>query len=283
MAWIESHQELGRHPKALKLTRLLKAEQPGTALPAVVGYLHFLWWWAMDFAQDGSLARYDAYEIAEAAQWNGDAQAFLDALIEAGFIDRKGDDLTLHDWDEYAGKLLERRAKDRERKRTAAEEAKRERGTPNNSDGKPTERGRTPSLPNLTQPNQHNQTKPNQHNPTLPNQTKPSAASAESLEQTFAAFWNEYPRKVGKTKCFDVWKKLKPSAELVEKIMAAVMAQKQTAQWQKDGGAYIPHPTTWLNQGRWDDEVPEVRHQEGGQNGRTSQDQPATTGFHEAD
>lgn len=158
MAWIESHQELGRHPKALKLTRLLKAEQPGTALPAVVGYLHFLWWWAMDFAQDGSLARYDAYEIAEAAQWNGDAQAFLDALIEAGFIDRKGDDLTLHDWDEYAGKLLERRAKDRERKRTAAEEAKRERGTPNNSDGKPTERGRTPSLPNLTQPNQHNQT-----------------------------------------------------------------------------------------------------------------------------
>ena len=237
----------------------------------------------MDFAQDGSLARYDAYEIAEAAQWNGDAQAFLDALIEAGFIDRKGDDLTLHDWDEYAGKLLERRAKDRERKRTAAEEAKRERGTPNNSDGKPTERGRTPSLPNLTQPNQHNQTKPNQHNPTLPNQTKPSAAPAESLEQTFAAFWNEYPRKVGKTKCFDVWKKLKPSAELVEKIMAAVMAQKQTAQWQKDGGAYIPHPTTWLNQGRWDDEVPEVRHQEGGQNGRTSQDQPATTGFHEAD
>ena len=28
-----------------------------------------------------------------------------------------------------------------------------------------------------------------------------------------------------------------------------------SAQWQRDNGQYIPHPATWLNQGRWDDEL----------------------------
>jgi hypothetical protein len=33
--------------------------------------------------------------------------------------------------------------------------------------------------------------------------------------------------------------------------------QKTSAQWQKDNGQYIPNPATWLNQGRWDDEIKE--------------------------
>jgi hypothetical protein len=35
----------------------------------------------------------------------------------------------------------------------------------------------------------------------------------------------------------------------------AVEAQKKSKQWQKDDGQYIPNPSTWLNQGRWDDEL----------------------------
>ena len=36
--------------------------------------------------------------------------------------------------------------------------------------------------------------------------------------------------------------------------------QKFTAcdQWKKDGGQFIPHPATWLNQEGWDDE-PEIK------------------------
>jgi len=119
MAWIESHQELGRHPKTRRLARIL-----GISLPAAVGHLHYLWWWALDFAEDGDLSGYDSYEIAEAAMWEGDPDEFVDALIHcgpggmAGFLDRTGDGgLVLHDWDEYAGRLIERRARDRERKR----------------------------------------------------------------------------------------------------------------------------------------------------------------------
>lgn len=38
-----------------------------------------------------------------------------------------------------------------------------------------------------------------------------------------------------------------------EKILAAVQAAKRSDQWTKDGGQFIPHPATWINQGRWDD------------------------------
>jgi len=112
MAWIESHQELGRHPKTKKLARLT-----GIALPAAIGHLFYLWWWAMDYAQDGDLTRYAVEEIADAALWNKDARKLIDALVEAGFLDRDGDNLGIHDWHKYAGKRLEQLARDRDRKR----------------------------------------------------------------------------------------------------------------------------------------------------------------------
>ena len=34
-----------------------------------------------------------------------------------------------------------------------------------------------------------------------------------------------------------------------------VLAQARSAQWNRDGGQFIPHPRTWLHQGRWQDEV----------------------------
>lgn len=109
MAWIESHQALANHPKTLKLARLL-----GISRVAAVGHLHFLWWWATDYAQDGSLARFDALDIAIAADWQGDPNGLLRALREAGFLD---EDDALHDWHNYAGRLIERRRADAARKR----------------------------------------------------------------------------------------------------------------------------------------------------------------------
>ncbi len=47
---------------------------------------------------------------------------------------------------------------------------------------------------------------------------------------------------------------LAPSQDLVEVMLAALGDQLRSEQWRKDGGRYIPHPTTWLNQTRWEDE-----------------------------
>lgn len=75
------------------------------------------------------------------------------------------------------------------------------------------------------------------------------------MEETndFNAFWEKYPRKVGKTAAFKKWKTIKNINLTI--ILTAIENQKKTDQWKKDGGIYIPHPATWLNQGRWEDEV----------------------------
>ena len=72
--------------------------------------------------------------------------------------------------------------------------------------------------------------------------------------ESFDAFWAAYPRKVGKGKARRVWARLRPAQPLLSEIMDAIDWQKKSVQWTKDGGQFIPHPATWLNQERWSDE-----------------------------
>lgn len=76
------------------------------------------------------------------------------------------------------------------------------------------------------------------------------------VEERFDAFWKAYPKKIGKGASRKVWIKLKPSQALLEQMLETVEAFKDTDQWKQDNGQYIPNPSTWLNQGRWEDEVP---------------------------
>ena len=80
----------------------------------------------------------------------------------------------------------------------------------------------------------------------------------------FDEFWSQYPKKIGKAAAGKSWRKIKPSAELHQTILAAVSAHKTTDQWTKDGGKFIPHPATWLNQRRWEDEIetPSATHRD---------------------
>lgn len=70
----------------------------------------------------------------------------------------------------------------------------------------------------------------------------------------FDSFWSAYPRKVGKGNARKSWLKIGPGQELLTKILSAVERDKKTDQWQREGGRFIPHPATWLNQERWEDE-----------------------------
>ena len=73
--------------------------------------------------------------------------------------------------------------------------------------------------------------------------------------EDFDAFYAMYPRHENKSAALKAWKKLKPNAELQAIMAKALMEQKKSPQWKKDGGQYIPYPSTWLNQRRWEDEV----------------------------
>lgn len=72
----------------------------------------------------------------------------------------------------------------------------------------------------------------------------------------FALFWQEYPRKAAKAAALKAWKKLNPSPELVERIIAHVRDHKRSPDWLKDGGQFVPHPATFLNGQRWEDDIP---------------------------
>lgn len=86
---------------------------------------------------------------------------------------------------------------------------------------------------------------------------------ASLMTRRFDEFWAAYPRKAGKGTARKAFFKIAPTKELFEKMMTALAAAKRCEQWTKDHGQYIPHPTTWLHQERWDDDygVPDLRPQ----------------------
>jgi hypothetical protein len=97
--------------------------------------------------------------------------------------------------------------------------------------------------------------------------TSASVSASDKRERErddFELFWQSYPRKVGKKAALNAWNKATDKPH-VDDVIKAVTAQKAGKEWMKEGGQYIPHPTTWLNQGRWNDATgpietqPEVR------------------------
>jgi hypothetical protein len=79
-----------------------------------VGHLHFLWWWALDYAPNGDLSKSTDGEISIASEWIGEPKEMKVALKKSGFMD---DNEHLHDWMDYAGRLIHKRQNTRERTR----------------------------------------------------------------------------------------------------------------------------------------------------------------------
>ncbi len=78
-------------------------------------------------------------------------------------------------------------------------------------------------------------------------------SSDDDCDSHFTSFWKAYPKKVGKGDAEKKFKKLKVDDTLLETMLSAISNQKRTEQWQDT--KYIPNPSTWLNQMRWEDEV----------------------------
>ncbi len=158
----------------MRLAMLLEVDDPDIVLAKLVR----LWLWAVDYCPNGRLSVADrpisAREIASASGWRGDPDLWMKSLVEVGWIDEKkggpnGKTLYLHDWHEYAGKLIQIKEKDRRRKR---------RGNPTefrrNSDGIPSEIQPYRTGPDRTGPNQGGESPP-----TPPCPPSPSASPSD--------------------------------------------------------------------------------------------------------
>lgn len=97
-------------------------------------------------------------------------------------------------------------------------------------------------------------TETDNYTPPHPSDEGSDAAMRSRMQERFDEFWAAYPKRVGKAYAFKAWKRIKPTAELHERIMQALADQKRGEQWLRDNGRYIPNPATWLNGGYWDNE-----------------------------
>ena len=94
--------------------------------------------------------------------------------------------------------------------------------------------------------------------PTVPEPVE--GMTAEETTETLGAFdefWSAYPRRVGKAAARRAYMVARKGAEWpgAADVLEAVEMAKTSKDWKKSNGQFIPHPSTWLNQGRWADEV----------------------------
>jgi len=73
-------------------------------------------------------------------------------------------------------------------------------------------------------------------------------------KEWFNSFWKIYPKKRGKGKAEESFAKKVTSQLIYDAVMAGLEKHLGCADWEKEGGQFIPNPATWLNQRRWEDE-----------------------------
>lgn len=75
----------------------------------------------------------------------------------------------------------------------------------------------------------------------------------EIYKEKFEEFYKNYPKKLKKAEVEKWFKKNNPDDELFKTIMTQLEKFKKSKEWKEQ--QYIPYPSTWLNQKRWEDEI----------------------------
>ena len=84
----------------------------------------------------------------------------------------------------------------------------------------------------------------------LPARPGPEPADPEG----FGAFWAAYPKQRARADAARAWKALAPDHGLQARMLSALESQKAGAEWQREGGRFVPYPGAWLRGRRWEDE-----------------------------
>ncbi len=232
--WIELHQTLPRHPKLLRLANKLRIHPAQAA-----GHLTFLWLWALDFAPSGDLSVFGPAEISAAACHPGkDAKAFVEALKETGWLDES---LQIHDWQDYAGRLIEQKTKDKERKRL--ERLRMSRGRPPDI---PRTSSGCPPLPNPTGPY------PTEPDTEITSRSlSPPGGSAPDLGRVIEKIYQAYPRKVAKP---DALRAIRRALSRIADPELLRLTRAYASARSTSDPRFTPHPATWFAGNRFLDD-----------------------------
>ncbi|MDY0096218.1 MAG: hypothetical protein RBT80_26280 [Candidatus Vecturithrix sp.] len=84
-----------------------------------------------------------------------------------------------------------------------------------------------------------------------------SCPPSDIYSESFEMWWKLYPKKVGKDAAYKAWQKVaKRKTVTVTELTNAIQQQVDACHFKgSNGDDFIPQPSTWLNQGRWMDEL----------------------------
>lgn len=80
---------------------------------------------------------------------------------------------------------------------------------------------------------------------------KPKTMKEDNIDTAFATFWEAYPKKINRNGSYKAFCNIKRVVAKMPAIMGALERFKQSQEWAKENGKYIPYPLTWLRQERW--------------------------------
>lgn len=226
---------LRRHPKVVRMASALKGDRH-----RIVGCLHAVWSVFDEHSPDGFLEGYTLASMDDEVGWRG----FSAAMQAIGWLIESEDGLHAPDYEEHNGPTAKRRATDSKRKeRDRAEDPGAHESWTDVRKKAPTTSGQmsasdADSLRTRVELDKRN-----------------TPIAPKGADGRFERFWQAYPAKVGKDAARRAFDKRKPDEAMLLRMLAAIAEQADSDKWRKDGGQFIPNPATWLNQGRWQDEI----------------------------
>lgn len=104
---IHTTTQTGKFRRLVRKLRPMLAEMPVSVELVATGILERIWHIGISDAFRGDIGKLDNEEIAEMVGWHGDADAFVDLLVEEKWLDRHPTHrLLIHDWHEHAPKYV---------------------------------------------------------------------------------------------------------------------------------------------------------------------------------
>jgi hypothetical protein len=215
--WIKVEHTLPDKPEVVRLAEILKMDQD-----AVTGKLLRFWIWCNQQSATGDALGVTNSFLDRLTNCSG----FAAGLLEVGWLTSRNGALSVPNFDRHNTQTAKNRA-------LTADRMKRQRDARSVTNASPEKR---------------REEKSTEDPPT------PRKPPGERLPDGFADFWAAYPRKEAKGRAVRAWQKIHPTAELRARMLEAVGRQKRSAKWLEENGRFIPHPATWLNDRRWEDE-----------------------------
>ena len=229
MAWISVHEQV----IGGKLREL--AKYIGCSQNEALGILIRFWLWGINNADKyGKITGADRTDVADVLvaglSKDLDAESVVESLIESEWIDCEGDDLYIHDWEEWQEqwyKAIEARKSNAERQKKWRDK-KRQEAAPVPA----------PAPPDPEQ-------KPGENPEEKPEKKQKPAGSGSS--SGFEIFWKVYPRKVGKGDAYKKYKARLNDGYSEEALLQAAENYAAKCVRERTEEKFIKHAKTFLS------------------------------------